>query len=91
MLRSALIHAVGASGYVPYNDLLQAQLKAQKLQEVVDQLNTALDIRNTALRQLVAVQKLAKRWAAEMGLEYEDELEFQRNLDAENEVAATVF
>ncbi|MGY2189399.1 PemK-like protein [compost metagenome] len=91
LLRSALIHAVGASGYVPYNDLLQAQLKAQKLQEVVDQLNTELDIRNIALRQLVAVQKLAKRWATDMGLEYEDELEFQRNLDAENDVAVTVF
>lgn len=90
-LKSALIHAVGGSGYVPYNDVLQVQLKAQKLQGVIDQLNAELDTRNAALKQLAAVQTLAKRWAADMGVEYEDELEFQRSLDAENGVTCTVF
>ena len=84
LLRSALIHAVGAGGYVPHNDLLQAQLKAEKLQEQIEQLTSDLHARNSALEALDSVQGLAKRWALEMGLEYEEELGFQRDLDTEN-------
>lgn len=84
LLRSALIHAVGAGGYVPHNDLLQAELKAEKLAEQIEQLTSDLKDRNRALDAFGPVQRLARRWALEMGLEYEEELEFQRDLDTDN-------
>lgn len=84
-LKASLIHAVGASGYVPYNDVLQTQLKVDQLQEIIDQLKADLKARDGALERLVPVQHLAERWAVDMGLVFEEELEFQRNLDAADE------
>lgn len=84
LLKAALIHAVGASGYVPYNDVLQAEIKAAQLQETINQLNVDLAARTAELAQLAPVEALAKSWATSMGLDYDEELEFCRALDAEN-------
>jgi len=84
-LKVSLIHAVGASGYVPYNYVLQTQLKVDQLQEIIDQLKADLKARDGALERLVPIQHLAERWAVDMGLVFEEELEFQRNLDAADE------
>ncbi|MQT89616.1 MULTISPECIES: hypothetical protein [Pseudomonas] len=91
LLKSALIHAVGATGYVPHNDVLQVEIKANKLQERINQLTVELAARVAELtarteevNRLAPVQALAQDWAASMGLDFEEELEFQRALAEEN-------
>lgn len=83
-LKSALVHAVGASDYVPYNEVLQVQLKADHLQVSVESLAAELEAQTERLSQLSAVERLAKSWAEAMGRNYDEELEFQRALDEEN-------
>ncbi|KIH86060.1 hypothetical protein UCMB321_0427 [Pseudomonas batumici] len=69
---------------MPYNDMLQAEIRANQLQETINQLSADLAARTAELAQLAPVEALAKNWAASMGLDYDEELEFCRAVDAEN-------
>ncbi|KPX42618.1 hypothetical protein ALP26_103843 [Pseudomonas savastanoi pv. glycinea] len=69
---------------MPYNDVLQVQLRADQLQVSVESLTAELEAQTERLNQLSAVERLAKSWAEAMGRNYEEELEFQRALDEEN-------
>lgn len=83
-LKNALIHAIGAGDHVPYNDVLQSQRQVDQLQASVESLTAQLKAQAQRLNHLSAVERLAKSWAESMGRDYEDELEFQCALDAEN-------
>lgn len=87
LLKASLLHAVGASGYVPYNDLLQEQRKSAQLDEQVQELTEALRQRDERIKSYTAVESLAKGWAKNMGLDYESEVDFERQAEAEAEAA----
>ncbi len=82
LLKASLLHAVGASGYVPYNDLLQEQRRSAQLDEQLQALTEALREREEAIKAHSAVESLARGWAQHMGLNYEDEVEFERQVEA---------
>lgn len=82
LLKTSLLHAVGASGYVPHNDLLQEQRRSAQLAEQLQALTDTLREREETIKAHSAVESLAKGWAQHMGLVYEDEVEFERQVEA---------
>lgn len=83
LLKASLLHAVGASGYVPHNDLLQEQRKSAGLEEKVRLLTDAIQQRDSLIQSHAPVENLARGWAKHMGLNYETEVDFQRQVEAE--------
>ncbi|MDI3249025.1 MULTISPECIES: hypothetical protein [unclassified Pseudomonas] len=81
LFKEALLHAVGATNYVPYHQFLQEQIKADQLQQDVDRLNRELEASIAALDAVTTAGNLAKRWASEWELDYDEGLEVQRELD----------
>ncbi|KAA8707398.1 hypothetical protein [Pseudomonas cannabina] len=81
LLKAALIHAIGASNYVPYNLFLQEKLRADKLQHDVERLARELLVSLNTFQKLKTVENLAKRWASEWELDYDAGLACQRGLD----------
>lgn len=82
LFTAAMLHAVGVTNYVPYNQYLQEKLKADQLQEDVARLTQELQASRATLEALTTVENLAKRWAQDWELPYDEDLEVQRGLDA---------
>ncbi|MCF4996085.1 hypothetical protein [Pseudomonas fluorescens] len=81
LLKAALMHAVGVTNHVPHNQFLQEKLKADQLQQEVERLNLELGTFRTALEALTTVERMAKRWASEWELDYDEDLGIQREMD----------
>jgi uncharacterized protein YifN (PemK superfamily) len=81
LFKAALLHAVGVTNYVPHNDYLQEKLKADQLQQEVERLNRELETSRAGLDTLTIVENMAKRWASEWELDFDEDLEIQRELD----------
>lgn len=81
LFKAALLHAVGATNYVPHNQFLQEQIRADKLQQDFDRATQELEAARLSLGAMTTVENLAKRWAAEWELPYDEDLEIQRGLD----------
>ncbi|PRN05316.1 hypothetical protein A0O30_08505 [Pseudomonas sp. LLC-1] len=81
LFKAALLHAVGATNYVPHNQFLQEQIRADKLQQDLDRATQELEAARLSLGAMTTVENLAKRWATEWELPYDEDLEIQRGLD----------
>lgn len=81
LFKAALVHAVGVSSYVPYNQFLQEKVRADTLQQDVDRLTRELEASIAALSASTTAGNLARRWASEWELNYDEGLEAQRELD----------
>lgn len=82
LLKAALMHAVGVTNHVPHNQFLQEKIKADQLQQDVERLNRELERSRAALEALKTVENMAKRWASEWELDFDQDLDIQRELDA---------
>lgn len=82
LFKAALLHAVGVTNYVPHNQFLQEKLKADQLRQEVERLTQMLEESRSIAQALGTVENLAKRWASEWELDFEEDLEVQRELDA---------
>ena len=83
LFKAALLHAVGVTNYVPHNDYLQEKLKADQLEQDLVRLNLELETSRAAIEVLTTVESMAKRWASEWELDYDQDLEIQRELGAQ--------
>lgn len=82
LFKAALMHAVGVTNYVPHNQYLQEKLKADQLLQDVARLTQELEASRLTVEALATVENLAKRWATEWELPYDEDLEIQRGMDA---------
>lgn len=83
-LKESLVHAVGASDYVPFHEVFKLQKVIEEMQASVGQMAEQLAASETRLNDLQASHRLAARWSEEMGRDFAEEIEFQRELDIEN-------
>lgn len=84
-LKESLVHAVGASDYVPFQEVLQLRRVIEGLEVNIAQLTEQLAATEARANELEASDRMAWRWAAEMGRDFAEEVEFQRELDREND------
>jgi len=83
-LKESLVHAVGASDYVPFQDVLQLRRAIEGLEANIAQLTEQLATSEARANELGISDRMARRWAVEMGRDFAEEVEFQRELDIEN-------
>ena len=83
-LKEALVHAVGASDYVPFNEVLLERKAVQERDASIAKLNEHLAAAQAAVDKLMVIERMAKRWAEEMGRNFAEEVEFQCDLDHED-------
>lgn len=82
-LKESLVHAVGASDYVPFNEVLLERKSVQERDASIALLNEQLTATQAKLDELLAIERMAKRWTKEMGRNFAEEVEFQHDLDRE--------
>ncbi|WP_454869848.1 type II toxin-antitoxin system PemK/MazF family toxin [Pseudomonas putida] len=83
-LKIALVHAVGASDYVPGQVVLDLKRSIEKLEGMIAGQAEQLAASEASIRELDVYRRLAAGWAEQMGLNLEEEVEFQKALDQEN-------
>jgi hypothetical protein len=83
-LKVALIHAVGASDYVPVQVVLDLKRSIEELQGIIAGQAKQLAASEASIRELNVFRRLAAGWAEQMGLNLEEEVEFQKAVDVEN-------
>jgi uncharacterized protein YifN (PemK superfamily) len=83
-LKESLVHDVGASDYVPFQEVLQLRRAIEGLESNIAQLTEQLAASETMVNEVGVSDRIARRWAVEMGRDFAEEVEFQRDLDIEN-------
>ena len=83
-LKESLVHAVGASDYVPFQEVLQLRRAIDGLEVNIPQLTEQLAASEAKANELEVSDRMARRWAVEMGRDFAEEIEFQKELDMEN-------
>jgi hypothetical protein len=83
-LKESLVHAVGASDYVPFNEVLLERKSVQERDASIFQLSEQLAAAQAKVDELMAIERMAKRWTEEMGRNFAEEVEFQHDLDRED-------
>ncbi|MFJ5300029.1 hypothetical protein ACIQAL_26355 [Pseudomonas sp. NPDC088368] len=83
-LKESLVHAVGASDYVPFNEVVLERKSVQERDASIVQLNEQLAAAQAKVDELMAIERMAKRWTEEMGRNFAEEVEFQHDLDRED-------
>lgn len=87
MLKESLVHAVGASDYVPFSEVLREQKSVSDRDEDIVLLNGQLANAQATVERLLSVERLARRWASEMGRDFTEEIEFQNDLELANGIS----
>lgn len=83
-LKESLVHAVGASDYVPFQEVVQLKRSIEGLEANIAQLTEQLASSEARVSELRVTDRMARRWAEEMGRDFSEEAEFQMELDMEN-------
>ena len=83
-LKESLVHAVGASDYVPFQEVVQLKRSIDGLEADIAKLTEQLAASEAKVNELGVSYRMAKRWAEEMGRDIAEEIEFQMELDREN-------
>ncbi|GAB7528519.1 hypothetical protein PS3A_09270 [Pseudomonas sp. 3A(2025)] len=89
-LKESLIHAVGASDYVPFHELLLERKTIHERDVSLAQLTELLAVSQARVDELLAIERMAKRWTDEMGRNFAQEVEFQHELDRENNIDSRI-
>lgn len=84
VLKTCLVHAIGASDHVPFNQVLLERKSSQDAEARIAKLAEQLSAAQAKADELMVVARIAKRWSEELGRDFVEEVGFQNELDLEN-------